>query len=215
MRLSSWMRGGTGRSLIRVRPLQHVVLCRATLERLHREWPRPCPHLHWDWPHPRHICTGTGLTPATSARSHLHRDLAHWSRICTLTGLTQSQWLCAFGARGSASAARGCRLLSPSSATRRVPRGMPLGPLMPRGALHAESLQGGKIERFITDAFTNTCAAHCPAARYTRWHGIGLARCALVCTEGHRVIVAFRGAAAATEQRRRCRDVASPLETPG
>ncbi len=25
------------------------------------------PHLHRDWAHPAHICTGTGLTPATSA----------------------------------------------------------------------------------------------------------------------------------------------------
>ena len=27
----------------------------------------PLPHLHWDWPHRCHICTGTGLTPASSA----------------------------------------------------------------------------------------------------------------------------------------------------
>jgi hypothetical protein len=27
----------------------------------------PLPHLHRDWAHPCHICTGTGLTPATSA----------------------------------------------------------------------------------------------------------------------------------------------------
>ena len=27
----------------------------------------PLPHLHRDWVHPCHICTGTGLTPATSA----------------------------------------------------------------------------------------------------------------------------------------------------
>ena len=25
------------------------------------------PHLHWDWAHPAHICTGAGLTPPTSA----------------------------------------------------------------------------------------------------------------------------------------------------
>ena len=33
----------------------------------------PRPHLHRDWAHPAHICTGTGLTPA---------------HICTGTGLT-------------------------------------------------------------------------------------------------------------------------------
>ena len=27
----------------------------------------PLPHLHRDWAHPSHICTGTGLTPPTSA----------------------------------------------------------------------------------------------------------------------------------------------------
>jgi hypothetical protein len=77
MRLSSWMRGGTGRSLIRVRPLQHVVLCRATLERLHREWPHPCPHLHREWAHPRHICTVTSAPGLGSLVSHLHSHWAH------------------------------------------------------------------------------------------------------------------------------------------
>ncbi len=34
------------------------------------------PHLHRDWAHPAHICSGTGLTPHSSALSlpHLHRD---------------------------------------------------------------------------------------------------------------------------------------------
>ena len=41
---------------------------------------RALPHLHRDWAHPCHICTWTGLTPATSAPGvgsplpHLHRD---------------------------------------------------------------------------------------------------------------------------------------------
>jgi hypothetical protein len=41
-----------------------------------------------------HICSGTGLTPATSApglgspRPHLRRDWAHPSHICAGTGLT-------------------------------------------------------------------------------------------------------------------------------
>ena len=65
----------------------------------------PVPHLHRDWAHRCHICTGTGLTPATSApglgsplphlhrdwaRScpHLRRDWAHPCHICTGTGLT-------------------------------------------------------------------------------------------------------------------------------
>jgi hypothetical protein len=40
------------------------------------------PHLHRDWARPCHICTGTGLAPATSAPGlgsplpHLHRDWA-------------------------------------------------------------------------------------------------------------------------------------------
>jgi hypothetical protein len=32
----------------------------------HRDWAHP-PHLRWDWARPCHICTGTVLTPATSA----------------------------------------------------------------------------------------------------------------------------------------------------
>jgi hypothetical protein len=40
------------------------------------------PHLHPDWAHPAHICTGTGL-----ALPHLHRDWAHRCHICTGTGL--------------------------------------------------------------------------------------------------------------------------------
>ncbi len=50
------------------------------------------PHLHQDWAHPAHICTGTGLTPPTSApelgspRPHLHRDSARPAHICAGTG---------------------------------------------------------------------------------------------------------------------------------
>ncbi len=53
----------------------------------------PLPHLHRDWARLSHICTGTGLTPPTSAPGlgsplpHLHRDRAHPSHICTGTGL--------------------------------------------------------------------------------------------------------------------------------
>jgi hypothetical protein len=55
---------------------------------------RPWCHPHRDWAHPSHICTGTGLTPATSAPGlgspvpHLHRDWAHPCHICCGTGLT-------------------------------------------------------------------------------------------------------------------------------
>ena len=51
----------------------------------------PLPHLHRDWAHPCHICTGAGLTPATSAPGlgshwpHLHQDWAHPGHICTGT----------------------------------------------------------------------------------------------------------------------------------
>ncbi len=55
----------------------------------------PLPHLHRDWARPCHICTGTGLTPATSAPGlgsplpHLHRDWARPCHSCTGTGLTR------------------------------------------------------------------------------------------------------------------------------
>jgi hypothetical protein len=45
--------------------------------------------LHRDWAHPRHICIGTGLTPATSAARlgsplpHLQRNWAHPAHLCT------------------------------------------------------------------------------------------------------------------------------------
>ena len=51
------------------------------------------PHLHRDWAHRCHICTRTGLTPATSAQGlgpsqpHLHRDWARSCNICTGTWL--------------------------------------------------------------------------------------------------------------------------------
>jgi hypothetical protein len=31
---------------------------------LHQDWAHPQSHLHRDWAHPRHLCTGTGCTPA-------------------------------------------------------------------------------------------------------------------------------------------------------
>jgi hypothetical protein len=54
----------------------------------------PLPHLRRDWAHPRHICAGTGLSPATSAPGlgspppHLRRDWALPCHICAGTGLT-------------------------------------------------------------------------------------------------------------------------------
>ena len=56
----------------------------------------PLPHLHWDRAHRCHICTGTGLTPATSTSTLglgsplplLPWDRAHLCHICTRTGLT-------------------------------------------------------------------------------------------------------------------------------
>jgi hypothetical protein len=51
----------------------------------------PVPHLHRDWAHRCHICTGAGLTPATSApelgspRPHPHRDWAQPGHIRTGT----------------------------------------------------------------------------------------------------------------------------------
>ena len=40
----------------------------------------PPPHLHRDWVHPRHICTGTGPAPATST---LGQDLANYVAPCS------------------------------------------------------------------------------------------------------------------------------------
>ena len=42
-----------------------------------------CPHLLQDWAHPAHICTASGLTPATSAP-----DWAYPCRVCTGTTLS-------------------------------------------------------------------------------------------------------------------------------
>ncbi len=70
-----------------------------------RDWARPCPHLHRDWVHGFHICTGTGLAPAhictgtglasTTSASGLGSPLQrlHWARpchICTGTGLDRA-----------------------------------------------------------------------------------------------------------------------------
>ena len=38
------------------------------------------PHLHQEWAHPGHICTGAGLTPSLS---HLRGDWAHPAHVCT------------------------------------------------------------------------------------------------------------------------------------
>ena len=88
------------------------------------------PHLHRDCAHPARICTGTGLTPATSApgpRSplpHLHRDsprsIGPWS-ACACGGLGLSS------ARGRRSAARrpmigaGMRTQRSATSARRSP----------------------------------------------------------------------------------------------
>ena len=176
MRLSSWMRGGTGRSLIRVRPLPHVVLCRAMLE-------------------------------------HLHRDWARWSRICTGTGLTPSQWLCAFGTRGSASAARGCRC-----SARRQRRDV-CRVACHAARLHAEFLQGGKIVRFITDTRTNTCAAaghRCIASVSRTLKGcMALARQVRAGLHGGPSCDRRISRCRRSQQRRRCPDVASRFEITG
>ena len=53
----------------------------------------PCHISTGDWAHPCHVCTETGLTPATAALGlgsplpQLHRDWAHPRHICTGTGL--------------------------------------------------------------------------------------------------------------------------------
>jgi hypothetical protein len=66
----------------------------------------PLPHLHRDWAHPCHICTRTGLTPATFALGlnsplpHLRRDWAHPCHICTGTGLTPTGRTAHCGAHG-------------------------------------------------------------------------------------------------------------------
>jgi hypothetical protein len=48
------------------------------------DWARRCPHLHQEWAHPGHICTGTGLTaksplphPAARPRARLQPAQRH------------------------------------------------------------------------------------------------------------------------------------------
>jgi hypothetical protein len=57
---------------------------------------RPLPHLRRDWARPTHVCTGTGLTPPTSApglgslRPRLHRD---WARASPMTATKRCETL--------------------------------------------------------------------------------------------------------------------------
>ncbi len=92
-------RGGRGRCVC-LRACGHVLwrrvmVCLTHLGDAHcdaRGEPRP--HLHRDWAHPAHICTGTGRSPFTSAPApgpplpDLRRDWAHPAHICTGTGPT-------------------------------------------------------------------------------------------------------------------------------
>jgi hypothetical protein len=63
-------------------------------------WGSPQPHLHRDWAHPCHICTGTGLTPATSTTGLcpplplLLRDCARPVDICTGTTWAHRRHIC-------------------------------------------------------------------------------------------------------------------------
>ncbi len=92
----------------------------------------PLPHLCRDWAHPCHICTGSGLDPATSASGlgsqsglrlgpplpHLHRnwarppdlyrDWAHPCHVCTGTGLTLPRLHRDFGVCSRAASASQC-----------------------------------------------------------------------------------------------------------
>jgi len=76
------------------RPMPHLHRgLGSPLPHLHRDWAHPLPHVHRDRARPCHICTGTGLAPATSAPGlgsplpHLRRDWARPCHICTGTGL--------------------------------------------------------------------------------------------------------------------------------
>ena len=72
----------TAASLSRVRRRNHI---------RPKGWARALPHLHRDWARARHICTGTGPAPATSAPGlgsrppHLHPDWTRACHICTRT----------------------------------------------------------------------------------------------------------------------------------
>jgi hypothetical protein len=66
----------------------------SSLPHLHRDWAHRCHICTGTGAHRCHICTGTGLNAATSAPGlgsplpHLHRDRAQCCHICTRTGLT-------------------------------------------------------------------------------------------------------------------------------
>ena len=53
------------------------------------DWARPRPHLHRDWAHPAHICTGTGLAPTAHVRTHA-RARARTSTRADLSSLRAS-----------------------------------------------------------------------------------------------------------------------------
>jgi hypothetical protein len=106
----------------------------------------PLPHLHWDWAHPCHRCTGAELAPATPAPGlgpplpHLHRDWAHPRHRCTGTELAPATSAPGLGYTGAgltpptsapglgspllAAPAPGARSGSPAKSTRcpRAPR---------------------------------------------------------------------------------------------
>ena len=69
--------------------------------------------LNRDRAHPCHVCTGTGLTPASSAPGlgsplpPLRRGWAHRCHICTGTGLTPAHMFCAGAGLTAATSAPG------------------------------------------------------------------------------------------------------------
>ncbi len=86
-------------------PYSATPAAQPTLQGKTGPYPVSLPHLHQNWAHPCHICTGTGLAAATSAAEqgspmttsppgsgsplpHLHREWAHPGHICTGIGLT-------------------------------------------------------------------------------------------------------------------------------
>jgi hypothetical protein len=66
-----------------------------------RGWGLPVSLLRRDWAHPAHICTGTALTPPTSApglrspRPHLRQDLAG-QMVLRASFVTPGAWVCGF-----------------------------------------------------------------------------------------------------------------------
>jgi hypothetical protein len=127
----------------------------------------PLPHLHRDWAHPRHICTGTGLTPTHMCtrirhdlRPQLHQNWArpcphlHWDwacpcHSCTATGLTPATSALGLGSSRHICAGTG---LAPATSA--------LGLGSPPPHLHRDRATPSHLQCMRACARVGGCCAH-------------------------------------------------------